>query len=94
MPGSNILVKRDAVLQKCPDCKTVGSIRISRSRNLVESIIKRITFLRIYRCKQCGWRGYKSTHVFTYESFKTLMLYIAIALICGIAVRMIIKRFL
>jgi len=94
MSGSNILFKSDPVFQKCPDCKTVGSLRNSRSRSFIEVIAKKITFFKIYRCRQCGWRGYKSTIVFTFGSFKILLLYILIAVICGFAVRIIINRFL
>lgn len=94
MSGSNILFKKDPVFQKCPDCKTAGSLRNSRSRSFFETVVKKITFFKIYRCRQCGWRGYKSTLAFTFASFKILLLYFLIALICGFAVRMIINRFL
>ncbi|MBU2492625.1 MAG: hypothetical protein KJ571_08380 [Bacteroidetes bacterium] len=94
MPGTNILFKKDSVFQKCPECKKNGTLRVSRSRNIWETLIKRFTVLKLFRCKECGWRGYKSTLGFTFESFKTLLMYIAIALICGLAVKMIIQRFL
>lgn len=94
MPGSTIFIKRDAVFQKCPDCRTAGYIRASRSRNLIETIVKKITFFKIYRCKKCGWRGYKSSIVLTSESFKTLLMYLFVALICAYAVKFIIKKFL
>jgi len=94
MSGSTILFRRDADFQKCPDCQTSGSLRNSRSRNFLEAVIKRVTFFKIYRCRKCGWRGYRSSLVFTFGSFKILLLYLVIAVICGFVVRMVINRFL
>ena len=94
MLDAKIFVQRDAAFTKCPDCKKSGFLRKSRSRSIFESIVKKITFFKVYRCRQCGWRGYRSTLVFSFESFKTLVIYIAIALVCAFAVKFIINRFL
>lgn len=94
MAGTNIFSKRDGSFQKCPDCSSSGTLRSSHSRNIFEAAVKRITFFKIYRCKNCGWRGYKSNLSITAESLKTLAIYIFIALICGIAVRFILKKFM
>lgn len=40
----------------CPNCGE--SAYRSRSRNFRESLVKRVTSLRLYRCHDCGWRGY------------------------------------
>ena len=94
MSSSNVLFRKDAVFQKCPDCKTVGHVRISRSHNFIEYWVKKMTCLNIYKCKQCGWRGYKSYMVFTAESFKVLRLYVLAALICGFIVRIFLASFI
>ena len=39
----------------CPHCGE--PTHRSRSRNLREALIKRVTPLRRYRCRKCGWRG-------------------------------------
>ena len=39
----------------CPHCGE--QTYRSRSRNFRESLIKRITPFRQYRCHKCGWRG-------------------------------------
>jgi len=40
----------------CPNCGE--SAFRSHSRNFRESFIKRVTPLKPYRCRDCGWRGY------------------------------------
>jgi hypothetical protein len=39
----------------CPHCGE--QTYRSRSRNFRESLIKRVTPFRQYRCHECGWRG-------------------------------------
>lgn len=61
---------------------------------MTEQIIKKITFFKIYRCKECGWRGFLPTYTFTKDSFKALLLYGFVILITAYIIRFIILRFL
>ncbi|MDP4192171.1 MAG: hypothetical protein Q8858_11435, partial [Bacteroidota bacterium] len=47
-------------------------------RNTKENIIKTFTIWKLYRCKSCGWRGYRSVIVLTSRSLVTLCYYFAI----------------
>ena len=77
---------------RCPDCKSIGSLRRSRSRNLTEQGIKFLTHLKVYRCKDCGWRGYMSTINITAASFKTISFYLIIAAVMGIIIEMVMSQ--
>ncbi len=45
-------------LQPCPHCGKFGTLHRSRSRNLKERLVKFFLPYKIYRCSECGWRGY------------------------------------
>lgn len=45
-------------LEVCPHCGKFGTLHRSRSRNFKERMIKFFLPYKIYRCKECGWRGY------------------------------------
>jgi predicted RNA-binding Zn-ribbon protein involved in translation (DUF1610 family) len=40
----------------CPDCGY--ALHRSRSRRLYEKLIKAVSGQRLYRCHECGWRGW------------------------------------
>ncbi len=44
-------------LESCPHCGRLGTLHRSRSRNFKERMIKFFLPYKIYRCKECGWRG-------------------------------------
>ncbi|MGH2575090.1 MAG: hypothetical protein ACRDFC_05245, partial [Ignavibacteria bacterium] len=52
----------------CPSCSKIGKIRRSRNRNILESLIKATKLLGIYKCKECGWRGYLKRYSFNHYS--------------------------
>jgi hypothetical protein len=43
--------------QPCPKCHT-GMARRSRARSLPERVRKEFTLERLFRCENCGWRGW------------------------------------
>ncbi len=92
--NTKILVDKNPLFDKCPDCNELGSLHRSRARNTMERIIKGATFFKLYRCKKCGWRGYRSTLTITWSSIKLLSLYIFLAAVVGYIVLFVIKRFL
>jgi len=59
-----------------------------------EKLIKATKLYKIYRCKSCGWRGYLATIIITTKSIKIFFWYVLIALLSGVIIREILKRFL
>jgi hypothetical protein len=59
-----------------------------------EQIIKKITFYKLYRCKECSWRGYLSTIILTSESLKAALMYTVLILITGYLIRLVLLKFL
>lgn len=91
---SQILFLRDPGYAKCPSCKNVNSLHRSRARDMKEKLIKATKLYKIYRCKSCGWRGYLATIIITTKSIKIFFWYVLIALLSGVIIREILKRFL
>jgi len=91
MYKSNIILKRNPIYELCPSCKQKNSLHRSKAKNIKEDIIKKITFYRIYRCKECGWRGYKSTFGFSASSAKYILFYIALLILVVIIVDKILS---
>lgn len=77
---------------KCPSCGEVNRIRRSHSRNIREKFFNHFTFYKIYRCKNCGWRGYLINIRFGISTLKVVLIYIMIAVIVGFITYQIISR--
>ncbi|HSD64892.1 MAG TPA: hypothetical protein VLB50_13905 [Ignavibacteriaceae bacterium] len=92
MKSYAIIYRKNPASEKCPSCFSEGTIYRSHSRNWREKFIKKITFLKTFRCKKCGWRGYRSTAFITGKSVRTLLVYLSIAIIIALIVRMILSR--
>ena len=45
---------------------------------MYEQIIRRMTIFKTYRCKECGWRGFRSVVTLTKKSLRQLFIYLAI----------------
>lgn len=93
LKSKKVVFHRDASFSKCPSCKQYNTLRRSKTRSLLEGAIKNLTWFKIYRCTNCGWRGYKSTFIVTMDGVKLIATYIAIALATGYAVKFVIQRF-
>ncbi len=91
---SNIIVDKNPLFDKCPDCRELGVLHRSRARNTKERIIKSTTFFKLYRCKKCGWRGYRSTLTITRQSVKVLFYYLLLAVFVGFIVRFVLTKFI
>lgn len=87
-----LLAPTNPALGRCPDCKKTGTLRRSKTRSTKESILKNFTFYKIYRCRECGWRGYLATLNFGMDSLKTLGFYILIAILAAFIIRFILIR--
>lgn len=46
-------------LEACPHCGKFGTLHRSRSRNFYEKAVKFFLPFKIYRCSECGWRGFR-----------------------------------
>lgn len=89
-----ILHRMDPRIKNCPDCGKFGSLKRSRSRNAFEKFVKLITPVTTFRCKECGWRGFKSSYVFHSKSAKAIFIYLILLLGTAFVVRFILLRFI
>lgn len=46
-------------LEACPHCGKFGTLHRSRSRNIYEKLVKFFLPYKIYKCSECGWRGFR-----------------------------------
>lgn len=92
MRSYSIFYRKNPALDECPSCHSNGTVYRSHSRNRREKLIKKITFLKTYRCKKCGWRGFRSTATVSIKSVQTLLFYIGIVVIVVLIVRFILQR--
>lgn len=90
--SGNIIFKRDPGFSACPTCGEQFSLRRSRARNFYENVVRSLTFFKTYRCNKCGWRGFRSTIIMTWQSVKNLVLYLLIALATIFVVRIVLQR--
>ncbi|MBE2280265.1 MAG: hypothetical protein IAE91_07735 [Ignavibacteriaceae bacterium] len=88
----DVIIKRDAAFSKCPNCASHHTLKRSRARNFFENVIKNGTFYKIYRCNNCGWRGFLSTWILTKQSILNLLFYIGFALVIGFVVYNVLGR--
>ncbi len=93
MVSQGLLFKKNPLYEKCPSCNSHSSLRKSRPRKYRERIIKTLTIFAPYRCKKCGWRGYRARFVLTRQTIKDVILYILLVIFAGFIVYQILKRF-
>ncbi len=93
MRSKRNIFKKNPLFEKCPSCSSLNTLHRSRARSWKETFVKNTTFFRMYRCRQCGWRGYLSTFSITFYSLKILLYYMAIAAVVAFIVKEILKRF-
>lgn len=93
MVTQGLLFKKNPIYEKCPSCASANSLRKSHSRTIVEKVIKTATPLGIYRCKKCGWRGYRTRLILTKKSLQNALLYLILVFISAFIINQILKRF-
>ncbi|NWG29414.1 MAG: hypothetical protein HXY48_12875 [Ignavibacteriaceae bacterium] len=76
---------------ECPSCKSGNTLRSSRARNTKEKVIKTISWFDLYRCKKCGWRGWKMNIYFEQRSIKRILLYVLLMIIAAFVVYNLLK---
>jgi predicted RNA-binding Zn-ribbon protein involved in translation (DUF1610 family) len=77
---------------KCPSCGRVGTIRRSRTRNIIESITKASGVASIYKCRDCGWRGVLRKYTINKYSIITLFFYIVLIILVAYIITTVLKR--
>jgi predicted RNA-binding Zn-ribbon protein involved in translation (DUF1610 family) len=92
MKSSQAIFLKNYFTQKCPSCGASNSLRRSKARTFNESLIKKFTFFRTFRCKDCGWRGYLSTLSINKPGLKYLFFYLALALVVAFVVETVLAR--
>ncbi len=93
MTLSKVLIHSNPQFGKCPACKKTGTLHRSHSRSLFEQIVQLTSIIKIYRCKECGWRGVRLTVVITKKSVKSIFVYLALILFAAFIVRYIIFHY-
>ncbi|RKY97787.1 MAG: hypothetical protein DRQ13_04255 [Ignavibacteriae bacterium] len=78
--------------KKCPSCSKQSSLRNSRPRNTKEILIKKLTWFQPFRCKSCGWRGFRSTLMIKKGTIKTAFIYLFLMIAASFIVYQLIKR--
>jgi len=76
---------------KCPSCKSENTFRSSRARNTTERVIKAVTWLELYRCKKCGWRGWKANIILEQRAIKKIIFYVLLMIIAAFVVYNLLK---
>ncbi|MFA7287860.1 MAG: hypothetical protein WC055_03170 [Melioribacteraceae bacterium] len=94
MKNLKIFIHSNPQFGRCPSCNEIGTLHRSRARSMKEQIIKKITFFKLFRCRECGWRGFRSTFSFTTQSVKSIILYLAMILTTAFIIRLVLTKFI
>jgi predicted RNA-binding Zn-ribbon protein involved in translation (DUF1610 family) len=77
---------------KCPSCGKIGTIRRSRTRNFLETAAKSTGVVSIYKCRECGWRGFLKRYMINRYSFFTVIFYGILILSVAYIITQILKK--
>jgi hypothetical protein len=76
----------------CPSCARIGTIRRSRSRNLLEMTVKATRLFGVYKCRDCGWRGYLKKFSFNVYSLLTASFYLLLIISVAYIITKVLKQ--
>ncbi|MEI7811743.1 MAG: hypothetical protein WCJ01_04880 [Ignavibacteria bacterium] len=93
MKKLNFFFKKDPVFDRCPGCNGLGTLHRPKTKNWKESLIKNLTFFKLYRCRTCGFRGYIPVWRITFHSFITLGYYVVIVLIAAYLILKVLNNY-
>jgi predicted RNA-binding Zn-ribbon protein involved in translation (DUF1610 family) len=85
------MVSRNSKKTKCPSCKSESTLRNSRARSTKERIIKAITWFELYRCKKCGWRGWRANIILEQRTIKKIIFYALLMIVAAFVVYNLLK---
>ncbi len=83
---------KNPLYAKCPSCSSADTLRKSRGRSTFEKIVRTVTWFDIYRCKKCGWRGFKSSFMLSFRVVKKILLYILMMIFTAFVVWQVLIR--
>lgn len=92
MKPLRVLINKNPLYDKCPSCGEYGTLHRSRPRGVKEELIKTLTFFKPFRCRTCGWRGFRTMLTITRESLRTLLIYTIVVVIAALVVKTLISR--
>lgn len=92
MKNLSIFEMRDPAMSKCPECGEF-KLRISKSRNGRDRMIKKIPCFGIYHCTACDWRGIHSELNLAENIWSRVWLSLLVIIIAAILISIIIKKF-
>jgi len=92
MGSENFFSKGYHFFSSCPSCSQRNVLVNSRPRNSKERVIKTLTWFAPYRCKECGWRGFKSRISLSGKNLKNGLIYILLMLLTAFVVYQVLKR--
>jgi len=78
-------------LSKCPSCKSESTLRNSRARNTKEKMIRSFSWLELYRCKKCGWRGWRANIILEQRTIKKIIFYALLMIVAAFVVYNLLK---
>lgn len=94
MKNTKVLISRNPAYSACPACGKKGTLQRSRTNSMKEQIIRKTGFFKIYRCVECGWRGFKTSLAFTKNSYKNLLIYFVIIVVTAVVARYVLTHFM
>lgn len=89
---NRVIIKKNIGLARCPSCREIASLKKSKTRGILELIVK-LFFFRPYTCKECGWRGEIFKYKLAKNGFKTMLLYLGLIILSALIMRIILKSF-
>jgi hypothetical protein len=91
LAGKIWTLRGNPLYSKCPSCLSENTLRNSHTRSTNEKILKTISWFDIYRCKKCGWRGWKSNYQLTARILRKVFFYFLLMLLASFIVLNILK---
>ena len=76
---------------KCPSCSEVSSLRKSRPKNTKERLYRATRLVEYYRCRKCGWRGWKINWSLSSKAIHKIVIYVLLALLSAFIVYNLLK---
>jgi len=76
---------------KCPSCAGENTLRKTRSRNSKEKLLQLVAFLNNYKCRKCGWRGWKINITIDAKAVKKIVVYLFLVVIAAFVVYNLLK---
>ncbi|MDR3626957.1 MAG: hypothetical protein P4L45_09000 [Ignavibacteriaceae bacterium] len=84
--------RKNPMFQNCPQCLKSNTLRKSHPRNWKEALADNLTFFKMYRCRECGWRGHLSTYNSSALSAKLILFYASVVIVVSYIVLTVLSK--